>query len=110
MIATDGHHLNITDPRSRSNLLRLSWHPAKRVVILSQWRDGVCIATTPLEIARVTDIAGFLVKVLHDAATQSIPATDNPSQGNRLGRIWQWLHPRLAPVVAIARARMNRAA
>jgi len=37
--------VEVTDPRDDRRRLRVSWHPERRQLIVSHWRDNVCIAT-----------------------------------------------------------------
>ena len=73
-MATEPAQLQIADPRNAGRHLRLSWHASKQVVVFSQWRDGVCVATTPVELAEIPAVIGALVSALEDAAK-------NPSTG-----------------------------
>jgi hypothetical protein len=49
-----------TDAREGDRRLRVSWHTERDVVVLSTWRDGVCVSTTRLTPAE----AGRLVAAL----------------------------------------------
>ena len=66
--------LQIRDPRNRERFLRVSWHPSRRTIVVSQWRDGLCVASTPVEIEELPALIGLLVQVLEDAENTSIPA------------------------------------
>jgi hypothetical protein len=99
-----GTHFDLPDPRGHSRFLRLSWHAARRVIVVSHWRDGKCVSSTPIGIPEIGQLLTFLVDVLRDAALNpSVSATSSePSRPMRvLARLRDWLRPRLAPVVAI---------
>ena len=97
--------VQIADSRNRGRYLRVSWHPSRRTVIVSQWRDGVCVATTPIGLAEIPALVGLLVQVLHDAASAARPL-ESPTIGSVRrdirSLIRSWLRPRLAAVLAIA--------
>jgi hypothetical protein len=107
-MAQEPAHLQIVDPRNADRHLRVSWHASKRVVVFSQWRDGVCVATTPVELAEIPGVIGVLISALEDATTRPLtetgsetPATSPTAQSvrqdiNELVR--DWLRPRLASI------------
>ena len=51
-----GHpnRLHIPDARGQGASLRVTRHPDQRKVVLSHWRDGVCVASTPIELSEVS--------------------------------------------------------
>jgi hypothetical protein len=65
------------DARDGERAMRVSWHLDRGCVVLSTWRDGVCVATTRLS----PDEAAHLIQVLSEglaaAAAQAMidPAT-----------------------------------
>ena len=95
----------IPDQRDGSRHLRVSWHPTRRVVVFSHWRDGVCVATTPVELAEIPSIIAVLVKALGDASqSPSVPrpAPSVESVGHDLREVLRaWFRPRLATIVAL---------
>lgn len=56
-----------TDDRGTG--LRVTWHPEGQFVVLSIWRDDVCIATFRLAMADAAELATFLVGHLGRWAT-----------------------------------------
>jgi hypothetical protein len=106
-MASEPAHLQIVDPRNAERHLRVSWHATKRVVVFSQWRDGVCVATTPVELAEIPAVIGVLIRALEDASKSapSDTAASNPTAQsvrqdvNELVR--DWLRPRLASITAL---------
>jgi len=103
--------LQIVDSRNRGRYLRMSWHPSRRAVIVSQWRDGVCVATTPVGLADLPALIDLLVQVLQDAASDKRPL-ESPTIGSVRrdirSLIRTWLGPRLAAVLAISHGRRER--
>lgn len=49
--------------------LRVSWRNEDDAVIISLWRDNVCIASAPLTISAAASLTSFLVAHLGDRAT-----------------------------------------
>ncbi|HEY6624094.1 MAG TPA: hypothetical protein VIX85_09700 [Acidimicrobiales bacterium] len=98
-------HLQISDRRDGGRYLRVSWHHSRRVVVFSHWRDGVCVASTPVELAELPSIVGVLVQALADAMT--LPTKDPPAPSARsvrrdVGeRLRAWVRPRLAPIIEL---------
>ena len=104
-MASLGTHLEIPDPRGRPGCLRLSWHASRGTVVVSHWRNGVCVSTTPLGIAEIGQLATFLVSVLADAVAKppaSLYPEDRPGRRGLIAWIRNWLQPKRAPVVGIA--------
>lgn len=72
MARTDG-----TAPRralfsdTRGTGLRASWHEARGEVVLSLWRDDVCVGTFQLRPEEAGRLAGFLAAHLGDAAERA---------------------------------------
>jgi hypothetical protein len=65
--------VEILDRRDIDGHLRVSWHPAKRLINVSQWRRGICVATTPVELSDVPALVSLLVSALEEAATMPAP-------------------------------------
>lgn len=65
-----GGAVEIPDQRASGRFLRVSWHRKRGVVVISQWRDGVCVATTPVELTQVPRIVRLLVQALGDALSE----------------------------------------
>ena len=42
--------------------------------MLSHWRDGVCVASTPIELSEVSALIGVLADALGDAIGATAPA------------------------------------
>lgn len=102
----------IPDQRDGGRHLRVSWHPTRRVVVFSHWRDGVCVATTPVELAEIPTIIAVLVKALGDAS-QSLTAPRPTPSAESVGRdirqvVRAWFRPRLATIVALKPQQTHR--
>jgi hypothetical protein len=97
--------LQISDQRDGARHLRLSWHASRRVVVFSHWRDGVCVASTPVDVAEIPTIIGVLVKALADTSRSPTSEASAPSARSVLRDVGQilhaWLRPRLATIVAL---------
>lgn len=67
--------------------------------MLSHWRDGLCVASTPIELSEVSALIGVLADALGDAidATAQRPAT--PNRRSPISIIRSWLRPRLAQII-----------
>jgi hypothetical protein len=97
--------LQIPDRRDGGRHLRVSWHPTRRLVVFSQWREGVCVATTPVELAEIPTVIAVLVKALADASRSPAGSPPPPSVAS-VGRdirqvLTSWFRPRLATIVAM---------
>ena len=69
------------DPRGEDRSLRVSWHPESDVVVLSLWRDNLCIGTFRLAVDEVPD----LIALLRDGLTDAYAAArDRAERGGAL--------------------------
>ena len=94
--------LSIPDSRGRGATLRVTRHPEQNKVVLSQWRDGVCVASTPIELTEVSALIGVLADALGDAIDLTSPASETQSRGAQLlAELRAWLKPRLAQIVEL---------
>lgn len=92
--------LAIPDARGQGASLRVSRHTDQGKVVLSHWREGVCVASTPIELSEVPALIGVLADALGDAIDRDIPVVGS----SRLGfveRVREWLRPRLAQVTEL---------
>ncbi|MGA3147769.1 MAG: hypothetical protein ABSF33_09855 [Acidimicrobiales bacterium] len=94
------NRLNIPDSRGHGASLRVTKHAKQHKVVLSHWRDGVCVASTPIDLAEVPALIGLLAGALGDAATnsdqQSTGRSPRPSPWSRVRDLFR---PTLAKVV-----------
>jgi hypothetical protein len=97
--------LQIDDRRHGDRHLRVSWHASRQVVVFSQWRQGVCVATTPVELADIPAVIGVLVHALEDASSGATPNATTPTAQSVREDIQEllrdWLRPRLASITAL---------
>ena len=94
--------LNIPDARGRGATLRITRHPGQRRVEFSHWRDGRCVASTPIELGEVPELIGVLVDALGVAVNTGNRPTMVPAPRPRVMSVMQrWIHPRLAQVTEL---------
>ena len=55
------------DPRGEDRALRVSWHAEADVVVLSLWRDNLCVGTFRLAVDEVPDLIDMLRTGLAEA-------------------------------------------
>jgi hypothetical protein len=95
-------------------MLRVTRHPDQRKVVLSHWRDGICVASTPIELSEVSALIGVLVDALGDAATgPDASSTTSGSRPSVLSRIKAVFRPTLAKIIdlrVLREGQRNRAA
>ncbi len=98
--------LSIPDARGQEAHLRVTRHPEQRKVVLSHWRDGLCVASTPVEVGEVPAFIGILADALGDAVDTSAQAPPTRGGvGRLLERLDHWLRPRLAQVAELRPAK-----
>ena len=77
-------------------------HPEQHKVVLSHWRDQVCVASTPVEISEISALIGVLADALGDAVQSLERPFAAPSADTRLlARVKAWLKPRMAQIVEL---------
>ncbi len=64
------------DARGNGRAMRLSWHPADDVVVLSLWRDQMCAGTFRMPEADVGPFIDALIDGLRDAPGVHLPPPD----------------------------------
>jgi hypothetical protein len=55
----------------RGTGVRVSWHAERHMIVLSLWRDDVCVGTARLPVADAAHLAGFLVDHLGRMAAEA---------------------------------------
>ena len=71
------------DLRGDGRSLRATWHQEQQVVVLSLWRNNVCVSTFRLSADEVPDLIGLLRQGLdeaYDDARERIERLERPSQ------------------------------
>jgi hypothetical protein len=93
--------VQIPDTRGDGACMRVTWHPERRKVVVSHWRDQVCVATTPIDLAEVPDLISILVDALADAAGDSEVQVTPAQRAGLLAKLSDWLAPKVASVTDI---------
>jgi hypothetical protein len=93
--------LSIPDARGQGATLRVTKHPEQRKIVLSHWRDGVCVASTPVELTEVPALIGVLADALGDAIDAAPAPSSPPPKGSLLSVLRSWLRPKLAHVTEL---------
>lgn len=91
------NRLNIPDSRGHGASLRVTRHAKQHKVVLSHWRDGVCVASTPIDLAEVPALIGLLAEALGDAVTIS---DQQPSRTTRRRSPWSRIRNLFRPTLA----------
>jgi len=94
--------LVIHDARAHGAYLRVTRHPEARKVVVSHWRDDVCVASTPVEMGEIPALIGVLADALGDAVRSSDPVLHREHDAGFLARFRRWWRPRLAQIVELA--------
>lgn len=100
--------LSIPDPRGQGAVLRVTKHPEQRKVVLSHWRDGVCVASTPVDVSEVPGLIGVLVDAMGDVLDRT--SHDRALAAQRasvLSSIRRWLRPKLAQITELRLVRQS---
>jgi hypothetical protein len=96
------NRLNIPDARGHGASLRVTRHPEQRKIVLSHWRDGVCVASTPIELSEVSGLIGVLADALGDALDDSAPRAATPAARLSVSAtIRNWFRPKLAQITEL---------
>jgi hypothetical protein len=94
--------LQIPDRRDAGRHLRVSCHPTRQLVVFSHWRDGVCVATTPVELAEIPTVIAVLVKALAEAARRPTAEASTPGAASLAHDVREvltsWIRSRLATI------------
>ena len=95
------HRLTVPDARGQGASLRVTRHPEQRKVVLSHWRDGRCVASTPIELSEVSALIGVLADALGEAIDTAVPGAPAPPRHGFITAARNWLRPKLAPVTEL---------
>ncbi len=91
--------LSIPDARGQGATLTVTRHPEQRKIVLSHWRDGLCVASTPVDVTELAALIGVLADALGDAVdAPTQPVADSPQRPSLLSSIRKWIRPKLARV------------
>ena len=70
--------------------------------MLSHWRDGLCVASTPIELSEVSALIGVLADALGDAIDIQNEAPISPAKRPSIpAAIRAWLRPKLATITEL---------
>lgn len=96
----------IGDARGQGGSLRVTRHPDQGKVVLSHWRDGVCVASTPVEIGELPELIALLADALGDAARhcESSSVAPGAARAGLMAKLKLWLRPHLAQIVELGAA------
>lgn len=88
------HRVFVEDARHNGSYLRATWHPERRVFVLSTWDGEVCTGAVRVPAAEAVDLIGLLVDGLGDMA-QAPARPGRPGQrGDLRSRLTAWLRAR----------------
>ena len=89
--------------------MRVTRQPGQRKVVFSHWRDGKCVASTPIELGEVPDLIGVLVDALGVAVDMGHrPSIVPPHRARLVSALQRWVHPRLAQVTELRSLREHK--
>jgi hypothetical protein len=92
------HRVFIEDARRNGAYLRATWHPERRVFVLSTWSGDVCTGAVRLPAADAADLVGLVADGLAELAVP--PAAPAAASGPAAGRAgptrWAALRRRVA--------------
>lgn len=94
------NRLSIPDARGTGAYLRVTRHPDQQKVVVSHWRDSVCVASTPVDIGELPSLIGVLAEAIGDAVVigRSAPVGDRTAPSD-WARVKGWFRPTLAKVL-----------
>jgi hypothetical protein len=91
--------------------LRVTRQQGQRKVVFSHWRDGRCVASTPIELGEIPGLIGVLVDALGVAQeVGSRPSIVPPQRPRVVSALQRWIHPRLAQVTELRSLREHKSA
>lgn len=91
MRSTKRHRVFVEDARGNGSYLRATWHPERRVFVLSTWYGDVCTGAVRLPAAEAADLVGLLVDGLSDLAEAPRPSERGGHRGDLRSRLTRWL-------------------
>jgi len=103
------NRLNIPDARGSGAYLRVTRHPDQQKVVLSHWRDSVCVASTPVDISDVPSLIGVLAEALGDAVRMSgSTSVSRPTKPSAWSKFRDRIRPGVGKVVDLHVMPVNR--
>lgn len=64
----------VEDVRRDDTFMRVTWHAAEQVFVVSHWRGEVCVAATRVSVDAAPELVNLLVKGL---AESSVPTAES---------------------------------
>ncbi len=101
------NRLNIRDTRGQRAYLQVTRHRDQRTVVVSQWRDDICVASTPLDVSELPALIGVLAEALGDAVNTVSPLHEDGADRSMWLRIRRHFRPTLARIIELARRRVG---
>jgi hypothetical protein len=95
--------LYFSDARGNDRYLRVTWHADTSTIVLSHWRDDICVATTGVSLQDATRLIGLIVGALKESA--SVPVivpTPERAVTKLLTRFRRRWRPQLAEIVRLS--------
>jgi hypothetical protein len=91
------------DAQRPERRMRVTWHPDKRLAVLSLWDGNECSATFRLPIEDAASLSQILVSFLGDCVKAPTPLPEGPSSW--IGRLRRRFRPVLADVIDLVERR-----
>ena len=60
----------LPDARGDGSFVRVTWHPDRRLVVLSHWRDDVCVSASRLAVEDAAALLALLAGAVGDAVLE----------------------------------------
>ncbi len=98
--STKRHRVFIEDARRNGSYLRATWHPERRIFVLSTWNDDVCTGAIRLPAAEAAELVGLVVDGLAEMADG--PRVERAGRrGDLRTRLTQWFRSRADQATAV---------
>jgi hypothetical protein len=99
--------LSIPDARGQGAVLRVTKHPEQKKVVLSHWRDGLCVASTPVDVNEIPGLISVLADAMGDALDRTSNAAPTTRRSPAFAWVRRWLRPKLAQITELRLARQS---
>ncbi|HEY8525480.1 MAG TPA: hypothetical protein VIL48_10980 [Acidimicrobiales bacterium] len=90
------HRVFLEDARRNGSYLRATWHPERRIFVLSTWDGEVCTGAVRLPAPAAVDLVGLLVDGLGDMARVPDRTARAAHRVDLRTRLAAWLRGRAA--------------
>jgi hypothetical protein len=87
------HRVFVEDARRNGSYLRATWHPDRRMFVLSTWNGDVCTGAVQLPAAEAADLIGLVADGLAEMAETASPRRPpvGKGRGDLRTRLTRWL-------------------